>query len=1029
MIRPIEIKDYAVYAPGQFVIIEQYFVSTRSLAGKSMWIGVQFDSYENCDEEQPTGMTPFIFPFGAGVVEIPISNYSLIVEALDDRRFRVEYQFFNTGSSSTNGCAMEDAPGMLGIAVGYTDILPLTDLQRDTEPCARNNACWHGACANIELLPGSFQDSPIIKYFDADGASLNGYNLDGQTTLRFELDGQIGNTFYISFCSSYAQINQGVHQVGDLPVGAVIGGHGFIRRGSKMFATAIMDNIPSTTGYIVYSDGCTWKAARFALQPNTLTGSQPEIYPPTYGDVTCELTVNDEVINDCCVGVHPGQNVGVRLTMNKDQYNSRIIANDTFGNYDSNFSSVGMCISENPILPDQNCDSQVDHNNGVVETSINIQNNWEGKAIYVNFQWRFSIRTPEGLYQDVINKTILLNVGAKTGIQLIGWEVDNEPLSGRLCLDEIDNITAIVQGEEGQEFSIDSDLDISPAEGIFGNDPVRLEISTDGVQPFSNRCFTINAEGEVEDSDENPVDCNTGCTGVEVDAVVTDSGESGWKVFVSAVMNGVNITRMSINNEFFSGSSGSVDIEGEGEPAIIVAPLNIWAVTSDGCAYFINGYIEIENRIGATNEGTGNCQTVEIPFDAPECGGSLGIGVSCSDGSMTINAVGSIPGTISDTLQFSGGGTTSSQRFDLATRTIETTDCGRVVLYECFNCDPDIDWEQIEECEENEELGVEWSFDGVELTLTPTNDPNDPITDIIEYSLDNGATWQEYSAPVVVPISIEEIPIRRIATFENCDDAIYEEVIGKECDFTVTIEEVPEGLSIVVSDYIGSSVPTYRWEKETPSGITPFGNTEIIEPDENAIYRGFVTLDGCEKEAYFLVSQNCVDFDAFVSAVIPGAGGATLYAGVINPPAPVDFLWYQWSGSAYVQIGAGQSVQTSQIGAVKLIVKSGVCIREDISQVPVNYEDPWYYQRFTLTGGEDHVTITEFTLPDIANLHPDRIAYLMEVTENGVEQVYGHEVLPTDLHRLEYSIDGQKVNLNPAYTRAGSIIVVKMKKE
>jgi len=54
---------------------------------------------------------------------------------------------------------------------------------------------------------------------------------------------------------------------------------------------------------------------------------------------------------------------------------------------------------------------------------------------------------------------------------------------------------------------------------------------------------------------------------------------------------------------------------------------------------------------------------------------------------------------------------------------------------------------------------------------------------------------------------------------------------------------------------------------------------------------------------------------------------------------------------------------------------------------------------------------------------------LMEVTENGVEQVYGHEVLPVDLHRLEYSIDGQKVNLNPAYTRAGSIIVVKMKKE
>src|SRR5690625_6075931 len=103
MIRPIEIKDYAVYAPGQFVIIEQYFVSTRSLAGKSMWIGVQFDSYENCDEEQPTGMTPFIFPFGAGVVEIPISNYSLIVEALDDRRFRVERSEEHTSELQSRG--------------------------------------------------------------------------------------------------------------------------------------------------------------------------------------------------------------------------------------------------------------------------------------------------------------------------------------------------------------------------------------------------------------------------------------------------------------------------------------------------------------------------------------------------------------------------------------------------------------------------------------------------------------------------------------------------------------------------------------------------------------------------------------------------------------------------------------------------------------------------------------------------------------------------------------------------------------
>src|SRR5699024_774483 len=109
--------------------------------------------------------------------------------------------------------------------------------------------------------------------------------------------------------------------------------------------------------------------------------------------------------------------------------------------------------------------------------------------------------------------------------------------------------------------------------------------------------------------------------------------------------------------------------------------------------------------------------------------------------------------------------------------------------------------------------------------------------------------------------------------------------------------------------------------------------------------------------------------------------------------------------------------QTSQVGNIKMVATSGSCVRVDYTEIAMDFEYVWMYQKFTLTGGEDHVTITEFTLPDIMNTHPDRVAWLMEVTENGVEQVYGHEVLPGDLHRLEYSIDGQDVQLNPAYTR------------
>src|SRR5690606_35550899 len=102
MIKPIDIKDYSVYAPGQYVVIEQYFQSDESLAGKDMFIGVKFSEFEDCENEKPSGLTSFKMPFGAGTVDVPISNKKLTVEALDDKRFKVIYEFMNTGSASNS---------------------------------------------------------------------------------------------------------------------------------------------------------------------------------------------------------------------------------------------------------------------------------------------------------------------------------------------------------------------------------------------------------------------------------------------------------------------------------------------------------------------------------------------------------------------------------------------------------------------------------------------------------------------------------------------------------------------------------------------------------------------------------------------------------------------------------------------------------------------------------------------------------------------------------------------------------------
>jgi hypothetical protein len=170
MINAINIQDYSVYAPGQYVIIEQYFQSGKSLAGKDMFIGVQFDEYEDCENEKPSGLKKFKMPFGAGTVDIPIANKKLTVEAIDDKKFKVIYEFFNTGSvSNTSGCSVTTTKGTLGIAVGYEEKTDLSTVQKDQDPCRSSNLCWTGTCANMGLQEAEFQEQPVIKYFDSTG--------------------------------------------------------------------------------------------------------------------------------------------------------------------------------------------------------------------------------------------------------------------------------------------------------------------------------------------------------------------------------------------------------------------------------------------------------------------------------------------------------------------------------------------------------------------------------------------------------------------------------------------------------------------------------------------------------------------------------------------------------------------------------------------------------------------------------------------------------------------------------------------
>ena len=306
------------------------------------------------------------------------------------------------------------------------------------------------------------------------------------------------------------------------------------------------------------------------------------------------------------------------------------------------------------------------------------------------------------------------------------------------------------------------------------------------------------------------------------------------------------------------------------------------------------------------------------------------------------------------------------------------------------------------------------------------------VPDTIEWYLDTGSgyTLDHSGGYIHLPEVSGNWKVKAISG--DCEDeSDTVEVEVSDCDFTLSITKNPNGsLTAVISGYSGSDTPAFKWEKETAAGIvSSYGGTgDTIVPDEQAIYHAYVELDDCEKSTYALVLSECIAFQAYIESITPGTSSYTLTGATINAPGPVNIEWFQYTGGAYVSIGTGNSVVTTQVGHVKMVAKSGSCVKEDYTEIAMDFDDPYYYQKFILTGGESAVTVTEFTLPDIVNEHPDRIAYLMEVVQNGVEQVYDHEEVPGSLQRLHFSIDGQDVQFNPAYSRAGSIIVVKMKK-
>lgn len=298
-----------------------------------------------------------------------------------------------------------------------------------------------------------------------------------------------------------------------------------------------------------------------------------------------------------------------------------------------------------------------------------------------------------------------------------------------------------------------------------------------------------------------------------------------------------------------------------------------------------------------------------------------------------------------------------------------------------------------------------------------------------QWQQDTGSGWVDMAGEVnawVVPDADGDY--RVIATTaDNCQDTSNElpVVVPVNCEtlFDLAVTRDDDVLTAVIANYLGAGTPAFQWWKDTGdgNGLTVMaGETgQTLTVTERGYFLVETTLDGCTKEAWYIILDDCILFRAYIETIAEQAPTfARLTAATINAPDTVVHDWYIWAGDKWTKVFTGNPFDLETAAVVRLVTTSGLCTKEDITTFCVDPDSIIPYQKFIGTGddlvaelySECTVTANGLIVGNPATMTPNEMNAKYLVFRNGVKLSYA---APADIQsggslqfdRQRYSFD------------------------
>jgi hypothetical protein len=681
--------------------------------------------------------------------------------------------------------------------------------------------------------------------------------------------------------------------------------------GSFVIDKAYFSNSGIYRVFVAYRIGSQWQS----FLSNEI--AVLENFETTFGATTATWTVGSDTYADCLNGVQPGQSVTLEFEADKNDYNTNLAANGVGGSWNQNFVSVNVIqVNGAPVsnqIPTGSSYPVIiteDSNTHTTSTGIIIPQGWAGEVIFFAAIYTFSVPTPQGNLTDTVVRYVQLGVSDVTGgVSLVSVRDDENVELTYLCDDYDGLITVTVQNDTGLtglsiewfvhelgNFNnqypgsiVSADSNYSDGEAVIVLDPSQLPI---GI-PI---CITLISTGADE-----PADCpcfdfvgNLYSLSVTNDAVnyglAYDFSDligyqgSNWTFEVLDYNN--NPVILVVNPPNNNGVIAFSDAVPSGGFFIISMSANVVVYTSF-CTYEFcfdlitstgGGGFDIDLSQTVCT-GLNTCQTFGRPSGCEEV--DAGITAECVEGVITVTSTGSPADVLTDELDYYDFvtqdfvpylGPTEVQAENnpecefFVRRTIQFDNgCDPVEIYELFGpcCPPD-------ECPELEcEPQEDYDPDLNELTLSIECGSEVADDILIEYSIDGGVTYLEYTDPIDMT-GIESVMWRMIVdysiSFPICEPNQFE----YEGEFSLDGENPNlcisnPGLTATFLNgchTVEETGDVYFVESDVTEYSTDFGETwiaysgEVCGPNVVLFRRIVMYTNMCEKSCVFVGSAD-----------------------------------------------------------------------------------------------------------------------------------------------------------------------------